>query len=187
MRSRNLIIPLLLFCLALTCCNGGSDTATMRELSAIDSLLSKARQYELAQHRLDSLHPSGFNQAERAYYSLLLTQSHYKNYIDDTTDAVINEAVDYYEHHGDREKYTRSLLYQGCVYQMMGDAEKAIASYKNAENAAEDGDLENKAFAKLRLATLYADNSNYADLKIRKYKEALDLYNQLGDKHYQIV
>ena len=187
MRSRNLIIPLLLFCLALTCCNGGSDTATMRELSAIDSLLSKARQYELAQHRLDSLHPSGFNQAERAYYSLLLTQSHYKNYIDDTTDAVINEAVDYYEHHGDREKYTRSLLYQGCVYQMMGDAEKAIASYKDAENAAEEDDLENKAFAKLRLATLYADNSNYADLKIRKYKEALDLYNQLGDKHYQIV
>ena len=187
MRSQNLIIPLLLFCLALTCCNSGSDTATMRELSAIDSLLSNARQYELAQHRLDSLHPGGFNQAERAYYSLLLTQSHYKNYINDTTDAVINEAVDYYEHHGDREKYTRSLLYQGCVYQMMGDAEKAIASYKDAENAAEDGDLENKAFAKLRLATLYADNSNYADLKIRKYKEALDLYNQLGDKHYQIV
>ena len=187
MRSRNLIIPILLFCLALTCCNGGSDTATMRELSGIDSLLSKARQYEVAQQRLDSLHPGGMNQAERAYYSLLLTQSHYKNYIDDTTDAVINEAVDYYEHHGDREKYTRSLLYRGCVYQMMGDAEKAIASYKDAENAAEDGDLENKAFAKLRLATLYADNSNYADLKIRKYKEALDLYNQLGDKHYQIV
>ena len=187
MRSQNLIIPLLLFCLALTCCNGGSDIANMRELSVIDSLLSKARQYELAQHRLDSLHPSGFNQAERAYYSLLLTQSHYKNYINDTTDAVINEAVDYYERHGDREKYTRSLIYQGCVYQMMGDAEKAIASYKDAENAAEEDDLENKAFAKLRLATHYADNSNYADLKIRKYKEALDLYNQLGDKHYQIV
>ena len=145
MRSRNLIIPILLFCLALTCCNGGSDTATMRELSGIDSLLSKARQYEVAQQRLDSLHPGGMNQD------------------------------------------TRALLYRGCVYQMMGDAEKAIASYKDAENAAEDGDLENKAFAKLRLATLYADNSNYADLKIRKYKEALDLYNQLGDKHYQIV
>ncbi len=187
MRSQNLIIPLLLFCLALACCNGGSNTANMRELSAIDSLLSKARQYELAQQRLDSLHPDGFNKAERAYYSLLLTQSHYKNYINDTTDAMINDAVDYYEHHGDREKYTRSLLYKGCVYQVMGDAENAITSYKDAENAAEDGDLENKAFAKLRLATLYADNSNYADLKIRKYKEALDLYNQLGDKHYQIV
>ena len=188
MNTRNIAFTaLLVLALALACCNGGKDTATMRELSAIDSLLSKARQYELAQHRLDSLRPDGLSQAERAYYSLLLTQSHYKNYINDTTDAVINEAVEYYKNHGDREKYTRSLLYRGCVYQVMGDAEKAIASYKDAENAAEDGDLENKAFAKLRLATLYADNSNYADLKIRKYNEALDLYNQLGDKHYQIV
>ncbi len=187
MRSRNLITTLLLFCIVLASCNGGSDTAKMRELSAIDSLLSKARQYELAQQRLDSLDASGFKQAGRAYYNLLLTQSHYKNYIDDTTDAVINVAVDYFKRHGDHEKYSRSLLYQGCVYEIMGQHEKAIASYKDAENAAQDDDLENKAFAKLRLATLYADNSNYADLKIRKYKEALDLYNQLGDKHYQIV
>ena len=189
MRLRNIAFTALIvvLVLALACCNGDSDTATMRELVSIDSLLSKARQYELAQHRLDSLHPEGFNKAERAYYSLLLTQSHYKNYIDDTTDAVINVAVDYYKHHGDNEKRTRSLLYQGCVYEIMGEAEKAITSYKNAENAADASDLENKAFAKLRLATLYADNSNYADLKIRKYKEALDLYNQLGDKHYQLV
>ncbi len=187
MKSRVLIIPLLLFGIVLAGCSGGSDTAAMRELASIDSLLSRARQYELAQHRLDSLHTEGFNQAERAYYSLLLTQSHYKNYINDTTDAVINEAVNYYKHRDEPEKYTRSLLYQGCVYEIMGDAEKAITSYKDAENVAQDNDLENKAFAKLRLATLYADNSNYADLKIRKYKEALDLYNQLGDKHYQIV
>ena len=187
MKSRVLIIPLLLLGIVLAGCSGGSDTATMRELAGIDSLLSKARQYELAQQRLDSLHTEGFNQSERAYYSLLLTQSHYKNYINDTTDAVINEAVNYYKHRDEPEKYTRSLLYQGCVYEMMGDDEKAITSYKDAENVAQDNDLENKAFAKLRLATLYADNSNYADLKIRKYKEALDLYNQLGDKHYQIV
>ncbi len=189
MKSRLPLFTLLIITLsiALTCCNSGTDTATMTTLADIDSLLTTARQYELAQHRLDSLRPDGFNEAERAYYNLLLTQSHYKNYIDDTTDAAINEAVNYYKHHGDREKYTRSLLYQGCVYEVMGDAEKAIASYKNIEEVANNNDLENKAYAKLRLATLYADNSNYANLKIRKYKEALDLYNQLGDKHYQIV
>ena len=104
MRSRNIAFTALIvvLALALACCNGGSDTATMRELANIDSLLSKARQYALAQQRLDSLRPDGFNKAERAYYSLLLTQSHYKNYINDTTDAVINEAVNYYKHHGDR-------------------------------------------------------------------------------------
>ena len=188
MKSRNIAFTaLLVLVVALAGCDGGGDSATMRELASIDSMLTVARQYEVAQHRLGSLHPEGFNQAERAYYSLLLTQSHYKNYINDTTDAVINTAVEYYKSHGDSEKRTRSLLYQGCVYEIMGEAEKAITSYKDAENAAEAGDLENKAFAKLRLATLYADNSNYADLKIKKYKEALDLYNQLGDKHYQIV
>ena len=189
MRSRNIAFTALIvvLVLALSCCNGDSDTATMRELASIDSTLTVARQYEVAQHHLDSLHPEGFNKDEQAYYSLLLTQAHYKNYIDDTTDAVINTAVEYYKNHGDSEKRTRSLLYQGCVYEIMGEAEKAITSYKDAENTADADDLENKAFAKLRLATLYADNSNYADLKIRKYKEALDLYNRLGDKHYQIV
>ncbi len=172
---------------SLTCCTGGGDTATMRQLASIDSIINVARQSEVAQQRLDSLNPAGFNKAERAYYSLLLTQSHYKNYIDDTTDAVINLAVDYYNNSSDHEKRTRSLLYQGCVYEVMGQPEKAIASYKNAEEVAEDNDLENKAYAKLRLATLYANNSNYAQLKISKYKEALDLYNQLGNKHYQIV
>jgi len=188
MKSRKLSFNLLLvLSLALACCNGGADTAMMRKLASIDSTLSVARQYELAQQRLDSLHPLDMGKAERAYYSLLLTQSRYKNYIDDTTDAVINVAVDYYEHHGDAEKRARSLIYQGCVREIMGHPEKAIESFKKAEGVAKDDDLENKAYAKLRLATLYADNTNYADLKIRKYKEALDLYNQLGDKHYQIV
>lgn len=187
MKPRNLIPTFLLFfTMVLTSCHGG-DTPTMRELIGIDSTLTVMRQYEAALHRLDSLESGGMNKAELAYYSLLLTQAHYKNYIDDTTDAVINVAVDYYKDHGDREKRTRSLLYQGCVYEMMGQAERAIISYKDAETVAADDDLENKAYAKLRLAVLYADNSNYADLKIRKYKEALELYRQLGDKHYQIV
>ena len=187
MKLGKIIIAIVVLVVVLTCCNGGGDTPVMRELAGIDSTLAIARQYEAAQQRLDALHPEGFSQAERAYYSLLLTQSHYKNYIDDTTDAVINVAVDYYKRHGDLEKRTRSLLYQGCVYELTGEPEKAITAFKRAEAEAADNDLENKAFAKLRLAALYADNSNYADLKIKKYKEALDLYRQLGDKHYQIV
>ena len=171
----------------LTCCKGGGDTPTMRELVSIDSTLTVARQYGIAMLRLDSLRPDGFNKAELAYYSLLLTQAHYKNMINDTTDAVINLAVDYYKGHGDHEKRTRSLLYQGCVYEVMGEPEQAIASYKKIESVADEDDLANKAYAKLRLAVLYANNSNYAALKIDKYKEALELYNQLGDKHYQIV
>ena len=188
MKPINLKSAFLLFlAVALACCTGGNDTSVMRELAGVDSTLTVARDYEAALHRLDSLNTVGMSKAERAYYSLLLTQAHYKNFIDDTTDAVVNLAVDYYQHHVDREKRTRSLIYQGCTREVMGQPQKAITSYKEAETVADDDDLENLAYAKLRLAVLYADNSNYADLKIKKYKEALNLYKRLGDKHYQIV
>lgn len=187
MKSRKLIIPLLLFTVVLACCNGGEDTATMYELASIDSLLTQARDNVAAQIRLDSLDPEGFSKAERAYYSLLMTQAHYKNLIDDTTDAVINVAVDYYKNHGDNEKRTRSLLYQGCVYEVMGKHDKAIENYKRIEDVADDDDLENRAYAKMRLVELYAPNLYYTEPKLKLAKEALDLYRQLGDKHYQVV
>lgn len=77
MRSRNLLFPLFLLLMSMTCCDKGGNTSIMRQLCGIDSTLTVARQFEAAQLRLDSLNPDGFNQAERAYYSLLLTQSHY--------------------------------------------------------------------------------------------------------------
>ena len=183
--SRNIIIALAanVFIL-LTGCH--HNTATMQELSRIDSMVNHQQAAE-ALPALQKMDPKGFNSEEKAYYSLLLTQARYKNYIDDTTDVVINTAVDYYKNSSDHGKRTRALLYQGCVYEVMGDAEKAIASYKRTEEVADKDDLANKAYAKLRLASLYAKNSNYANLTINKYKEALDLYRQLDDKHYQIV
>ena len=182
---RNIIITLTVaFTLLLTGCH--HDTATMQELSRIDSMINHQQAAE-ALPILQNMDAKGFNSEERAYYSLLLTQARYKNYIKDTTDAVINVAVDYYKKSRDHEKRTRSLLYQGCVYEVMGNADKAIASYKRTEDVADKDDLANKAYAKLRLASLYAKNSNYVDLVIDKYKEALDLYRQLDNKHYQIV
>ena len=183
--SRKIIIPLTAAVfLLLTGCH--HNTATIQELSRIDSMVNHQQERE-ALPALQKMDTKGFNREEKAYYSLLLTQARYKNYINDTTDGVINFAVDYYKNSGDREKRTRALLYQGCVYEVMGDAEKAIASYRRTEEVADEGDLENKAYAKLRLASLYAKNPSYADLKINKYKEALDLYSQLDNKHYQIV
>ena len=182
---RNIIIALTA-ALGLLMAGCHHDSATMQELACIDSMINHQQAVE-ALPMLQKMDTKGFNSEEKAYYSLLLTQVYYKNYINDTTDAVINTAVDYYKNSSDHEKRTRSLLYQGCVYEVMGDAEKAIAAYKRTEEVADKDDLANKAYAKLRLASLYAKNSNYVDLEIDKYKEALDLYRQLDDKHYQVV
>ena len=129
---RNIIIPLVAsFILMLAGCH--HDSITLNELTSIDSMLTVAHQYEDALHHLDSMQPDGFSQEERAYYSLLLAQARFKNYIDDTTDAVINVAVNYYKNSNDNEKRTRAYLYQGCVYEGMKKQEKAVESYKMAE------------------------------------------------------
>ena len=114
--------------LMLWSCHGGNDTGSMQELSRIDSLLS-AKQNEEAQQRIQSIQPKDFSDEENAYYSLLLTQSHYKNYIDDTTDAVINKAVEYY-------KQAKAFAFEPALiqeikrglfeaYTAMGDTESA--------------------------------------------------------------
>lgn len=186
-RFWNIIISFAaIFTLVLTGCHHGS--ATMQELAAIDSTLTVSRQYETALHRLDSLQPDSFNKEERAYYSLLLTQVHYKCFVDDTTDSVINIAVDYYKNSSDHEKRTRSLIYQGAVYEVMGDLEKAVESYKKADETADESDLENKAYANLRLGVLYQSQIVGANtIALDKLKEALSEYKKVGDKHYEIV
>ena len=84
------------------------------KLVQVDSLLS-ATQYEQADSLLKQCAPSNYSTQDRAYHALLRTQCDYKNYIVATTDSAINFAVDYFAKSGDKEKYTRSLIYQGCA------------------------------------------------------------------------
>ena len=185
--TKNIIFPLVsIFVLVMTGCH--HDTATMQELSRIDTLLTMERQYEKALRCLDSLDTHSFNKAEQAYYSLLITQAHYKNYIDDTTDAVINLAVNYYQNSDDKEKATRSLLYKGCVNEVLGNPEKAIDCYNIADETADKHDIANKAYAKLRIGVLYHENIVGANsIAVEKYFEALQLYRLLSDKHYELL
>ena len=186
--SRNIITIVFLAVFVLMSVGCHHDSATMQQLSRIDSLLTIARQYEEALQRLDAQETYGFNKAEQAYYSLLVTQAHYKNYIDDTTDAVIKVAVDYYKNSNDKEKYTRSLIYQGCVNELNGNPEKAVECFKKAEETAADDDISNKAYIKLRLADLYQGQFVGAEsIGLNKYHEALDLFSQINDRHYQIL
>ena len=184
---RNITIPIVtILILMLAGCH--HDSTTLQELVSIDSMLTVAHQYENALHRLDSIQLDGFNKEERAYYSLLLAQARFKNYIDDTTDTVINVAVNYYKNSNDNEKRTRAYLYQGCVYEGMKKQEKAVESYKMAEKTADENDLENRAYVNLRLGVLYQKTIVGAKTTaIEKYDEALKLYRQLNDKHYELL
>ena len=124
------------------------------QLVQVDSLLN-ATQYEQADSLLKQCEPSNYSTQDRAYHALLRTQCDYKNYIVATTDSAINLAVDYFAKSGDKEKYTRSLIYQDCANEELGNLEKAVECYHKADDIADKEDLYNKAFAKMRLGLLY--------------------------------
>ncbi len=165
-------------------CNKGDAN---KEFVQIDTLLCQ-KQYESALKKIRTIDASNLSDQDKAYYSLLKTQADYKNYIVATTDSAINFAVDYYSHSTDKEKHTRSLIYQGCVNEELGKLEKAVECYHKADDISDDKELYNKAFAKMRLGLLY--QSQYTGAKIiavNNHLEACNIFHQLGEEHYELV
>ncbi len=69
----------------------------------------------------------------KAEYSLLMSMALDKNYIDLTSDSLINTAVDHYRGGKDYEKQFLSLYYQGRVYENAGQYTRAMLSFTEAE------------------------------------------------------
>lgn len=158
-----------------------------KELVQIDTLLFQ-KQYESALKKISTIDASNLSDQDKAYYSLLKTQADYKNYIVATTDTTIDFAVNYYKNSIDKEKHTRSLIYQGCVNEELGKLEKAVECYHKADDISDDKELYNKAFAKMRLGLLY--QSQYTGAKIiavNNHLEACNIFHQLGEEHYELV
>ena len=163
------------------------NSAAMQELSRIDSMVYHQQEKE-ALHLLQRMNAEQFSKEERAYHTVLLSMALYKNYIPCTSDSAINEAVSYYKKSGDTLKYLKSLIAQGCVCEDMGNLEKAVQSYHQAEALPLTTDSAMMAYAKLRLGTLYQSQVIGTNtIALQKYKEALPVFKAIGDNHYELV
>ena len=89
---------------------GCHQHSSLSKFERVDSFLAQ-HQDSLAWVKLQAIDTKKLGASDHAYFALLLTQAQYKNYIAPTNDSLICQAVDYYSHNEDREKYTRSLLY----------------------------------------------------------------------------
>ena len=157
------------------------------QLTLVDSLLAQNQPKEALQ-TLQIINPTSFNHNDKAYYSLLTAQAEHACDIAATSDSAINQAVRYFKAHNNREKYARALLYQGCVNKDLGRLDKAITCLRQAEDAADADDLKNRAMAKMMMGELYQSQFIGAKtLGASKYREALDLFKILDDKHHQII
>lgn len=176
---------LTLACMFNSCNSRSSYSPTLVKADSLITLQQDEEAYKL----LTAVNVETLNERDRHYYDLLLTQAQYKNYIPFASDSIINSVVDYYEHHNDGNKYTKALIFQGCVNEDMGNPERALECYKQAEKIADKGDSENIGYIKLRLGALY--QSNYVgsySIAIQKYREALALFqNEPNSKRYELV
>lgn len=181
--SGRIIIPLFL-ALALLGCHRGHPIA---ELAEADSLLTN-RQEQKALEVLQGVNSGQLNKADQAYYALLITQARYKCYVPATSDSMINVAVEYYSRNGDTEKHTRSLIYQGGIYEELGQLESAAGCYHEAESTAEPTDLYNRAYAKMRLGYLYQHQIiGSKTIALRKFQDASHLFRTIREPHYELL
>ncbi len=163
------------------------DSATMQELSRIDSMVYHYHEQE-ALTLLQQMNTEQLSKEERSYHAVLLSMALYKNYILNTSDSAINEAVNYYRSSGDRLEYLKALIAQGCVNEDMGHLEQAAESYNRAEELPIATDSALIAYAKLRLGVLYQSQVIGTNtIALQKYEEALPLFRALGDKHYELI
>ena len=184
--SRHIIIVILaVFALMSVGCH--HDNSTMQQLAGLDSMVYHQQERE-ALPILQKINVKGFNDEEKSYYSLLLAMAQYKCYQPFTSDSAISEAVEHYRKSGDKVKYLKALVAQGCVLEDLGNSDKAVETYHKAEEIKPIADTAITAYAKLRLGVLYQKNIVGAKtIAIEKYKDALQLYRSLDDKHYQML
>ena len=184
---RNFIIILAATASFLLMAGCRHNSATMQELSRIDTMVYHQQERE-ALPLLQQMNSEQFSNEERAYHAVLLSMALYKNYIPCTSDSAINDAVSYFRRSGNDLKYLKALVAQGCVNEDMGNLEKAVDSYHQAEGLPLNTDTSMIAYAKLRLGTLYQSQViGNNTIALQKYHEALPLFKALGDKHFEQV
>ena len=119
----------------LTCCavlSCADDSAVMEELDWAEAVMEEHPDSALA--LLDTLDRSRLTTREaRARHALLYSQALDKNYIDLSTDSIINPAVKYYSRHGSHDYRLMTQYYLGRIYQNAGDNESAMRCFVQAE------------------------------------------------------
>lgn len=164
--------------------------AVSPKLVTLDSLCADAPDSAAVLLRdipIDSLR----SDADRAYHALLVTQADYKAYLPATSDSLINLATGYYERHHnnitDRERYVRALTYHGTVAEELGRPTDALLWLKKAENAVPDGNHFWRGYIAMRIAKLYHHEYDENRFDVDYYREAINQFAMIGDKHYRLV
>ena len=157
---RNKTIFYLLLLLTLCSCVGNKRyDALMHRADSIMNINDDSA--KVAIQMLDSVKPqlSDFTKAQRMKYELLYHKAMNKADVPFTSDSIMKEVADYYEHHGSANERMLAYYVLGCVYRGLHEAPLALEYYnkatEQADTTAADCDYATLFRVYGQMATLY--------------------------------
>lgn len=163
------VIYFLLFLLAIVSCTGNKkyDNLMLRADSLMNVDDDSAK---VAIRMLDGVKSQlpDFTKGQRMRYELLYHKAMNKAYIPFTSDSVMLEVVDYYEHHGSENERMLAYYVLGCVYRDMHEAPTALEYY---HKATEQADTTSKDCDYSTLARVYNQMGVLFDKQYLPYQE----------------
>ena len=171
---------------AMSCSDQSEQVSSA--LAAADSLMLTQPQVALdTLSGIDSTEVRKMSRRDRAFYTLLTTEAHYKCYLPVVEDTAIFEVAAYYQKHGPDIKFARASMMCGAVAHENGNPVQALLSYKNAEPVlAQSGDIEQLGLLHTRIGELYTlsfvNNKDAAD----RYRKALACFQLCGREDREI-
>jgi hypothetical protein len=165
------IIILLLFCIVASC----SQNKVSNQLDLAESLMDERP--DSAMFILNELKIDELNKQHRARYALLMSMALDKNYIDTTSFAVLQPAIDYYLKNGNPNEKLRTYYYQGRIFQNKGDNDNALNSFiksiNSSSNATDSLCIARALIAESCLFYEFYDFKSY----VNNYLRAASIYN----------
>lgn len=126
--------------------------------------------------------PEKMPERDYATWCLLITEARDKNYIEHTSDSLINVAIQYFEKKKDINRLSEAYYCQGRVLSELSASEEALTAYLKAkELVRETSDRDLEARINNHLGTLYWENGR-TEKSLSCYKEAYRNYEMEQNK-----
>ena len=121
--------------------------------------------------------------AARAYYALLWTQTSYRaGQFELADDSLAHAALTYYQQHPEEnERLVRAMIYLGLHLEIHDQPEEAMSLYKQAEATVDTTDYRNMAQINYRIGQLMSNFNAQNHEDLRRYEKALHYYRLVGD------
>lgn len=131
------IVRICMFVLLASLFSCMEDREAREMFERIESVMEENP--EAAMAMLDSAREAstGYPRSQRMRYELLKAKAMNKAYVDFTTDSIMSEVVEYYDHHGTANEQMEAHYLLGCVYRDLHESPQALSCYLDATEKAD--------------------------------------------------